>query len=120
MRNLFFAALATIVTLTTASYAADDRNITFVNATGYGINFVGVNPPGDDDWTDNEISGILKDKDSVYIKFNEADKGCRWTIRVTWEGYSTAGLVNNVNLCEIDVVTLHYDRSTNTLSYTEK
>jgi hypothetical protein len=120
MRNLFFAALATIVTLTTASYAADDRNITFVNATGYGINFVGVNPPGDDDWTDNEISSVLKDKDSVYIKFNEADKGCRWTIRVTWEGYSTAGLVNNVNLCEIDVITLHYDRSTNTLSYTDK
>jgi hypothetical protein len=119
MRQLFLAAVATAA-MVTACYAADDRNITFVNATGYGINFVGVNPPGDDDWTDSEISSILKDGDSVYIKFNESDKGCKWTVRVTWEGYSTAGLVNNVNLCEIDVLTLHYDRSTNVLSYTEK
>ena len=119
MRSLFFAVLAT-ATLASTAYAADDRNITFVNATGYGINFVGVNPPGDDDWSDNEISSVLKDADSVYIKFNEADKGCKWTIRVTWEGYTTAGLVNKVNLCEIDVITLHYDRSTNVLSYTEK
>ncbi len=119
MRNLFLAVLAT-ATLATASYAADDRNITFVNATGYGINFIGVNPPDDDDWSDSEISSILKDKDSVYIKFNESDKGCKWSIRVTWEGYSTSGTLRNVNLCEIDVVTLHYDRAADTLSYTTK
>ncbi len=59
MRNAFFAVLATIATLVaSSSFAADDRNITFVNATGYGINFVGVNPPGDDDWDDNEISSL--------------------------------------------------------------
>ena len=58
------------------SFAADERNITVHNATGYGIKFIGVNPPGDEDFTDN----VLKDGDNVYIKFNQSDKGCSWSL----------------------------------------
>ena len=38
---------------------ADDRDFTLVNATGYPIKFLGVNPPGDNVWNENELSGIL-------------------------------------------------------------
>lgn len=86
----------------------------------YGIKFLGFNPPGDDEWNDNEISSVLADEASVYVKFNGADKGCNWNIRVDWDGYDSAMLWRNVDLCTIDVITLHYDKASKTTSFTAK
>jgi hypothetical protein len=87
MRAVFFAIIFAVATLSTAtSFAADERNVTVVNETGYGIKFLGFNPPGDDNCNDNEISGILAD----------------------------------VDLCTIDVITLHYDKASKTTSFTSK
>jgi hypothetical protein len=119
----FFVAL--IVTFAifsgSQSQAADARNVTVVNGTGYGIKFLGFNNPGDNDWSDNELSRTFKDGDSVYVKFNTADEGCKWNIRVEWadEGYPGV-LWRNIDLCEIDEITLHYDRSSDTTSITTK
>jgi len=100
------------------SFGADERNITIYNATGYGIKFIGVNPPGDDDFDENELSEVLRDGQSVYIKFNQADKGCNWTIKIEWAmaGYPSP-LIPNVNLCTIDDIRLLYDRATGVTSY---
>jgi hypothetical protein len=119
----FFVAL--IVTFAifsgSQSQAADARNVTVVNGTGYGIKFLGFNNPGDNDWSDNELSRTFKDGDSVYVKFNTADEGCKWIIMVEWadEGYPGV-LWRNIDLCEIDEITLHYDRSSDTTSITTK
>ena len=108
----FFVALTVVLALLSASpsRAADERNVTVINGTGYGIKFLGFNNPGDNDWSDNEISNTFKDGDNVYVKFNTDDKGCKWNIRVDWadEGYPGV-LWRNVDLCEIDTITLHYD-----------
>jgi hypothetical protein len=55
------------------------------------------------------------------VKFNTADEGCKWNIRVEWadEGYPGV-LWRNIDLCEIDEITLHYDRSSDTTSITTK
>jgi len=83
MRNALVGVVAAACLLsTTPSFGADERNITIYNATGYGIKFIGVNPPGDEVFDDNELSEVLKDGESVYIKFNQADKGCTWTIKI--------------------------------------
>jgi hypothetical protein len=119
MRTGLIAMLAaTCLMSATPSLGADERNITIYNATGYGIKFIGVNPPDDDDFDDNELSEVLKDGESVYIKFNQADKGCNWTIKIDWamEGYPSP-IIRNVNLCTIDDIRLLYDRSTGVTSY---
>ena len=83
MRTGLIAMLAaTCLMSATPSLGADERNITIYNATGYGIKFIGVNPPDDDDFDENELSEVLRDGQSVYIKFNQADKGCNWTIKI--------------------------------------
>jgi hypothetical protein len=122
VKSLFLAIIVAIATLSASpSQAADERNVTVVNGTGYGIKFLGFNNPGDNDWSDNEISRVLKDGDSVYVKFNTADEGCKWNIRVDWadEGYPGV-LWRNVDLCSIDEITLHYDRKTDQTSITTK
>jgi hypothetical protein len=114
MRAIFFACIVAVASLSGPSaFAADERNVTVVNGTGYGVKFLGFNNPGDNDWSDNELSSVLADGASVYVKFNTEDKGCKWNFRIDWadEGYPGV-LWRNIDLCSIDVITLRYDRAT--------
>lgn len=120
MRTFFVALVIAAATLSgSSSFAADERNVTVVNGTGYGIKFLGFNNPGDDDWSDNELppNSVLPDGNSVYVKFNTDDKGCKWNIRIDWadEGYPGV-LWRDIDLCSIDTITLRYDRSTDKTS----
>ena len=92
--------------------AADQRDVTIVNETGYEISFIGVNPPDDNDFGDNELSSGLADGQSVFVKFNNADKGCTWNIKVKWSGYSEQVFFEGLDLCTITKATLRYDRDT--------
>lgn len=102
-----------IAAFSATSHAADDRNVTVVNGTGYGIKFLGFNNPGDNDWSDNELNDTMDDGEKIYVKFNNADKGCKWNIRISWAdaGYPDV-LWRNLDLCSIDKITLKYDRAT--------
>jgi hypothetical protein len=119
MRPSFTQVIAAIMFLGCATaFAADERNITIYNATGYGIKFIGVNEPGDEDFNENELSEVLRDGQSVYVKFNEADSGCKWNIKIDWElpGYASP-LLRNVDLCGINDIRLSYDKATGNTSY---
>jgi hypothetical protein len=116
VKSLFLAFVFVVATLGGSSaFAADQRNVTVVNGTGYGIKFMGFNNPGDDDWSDNELSGALADGGSVYVKFNTADKGCKWNIKIDWADAGYPGVLwHDIDLCSIEVITLRYDRATET------
>ncbi|MGD0023694.1 MAG: hypothetical protein ABSC37_03555 [Xanthobacteraceae bacterium] len=94
--------------------------MTVVNGTGYGIKFLGFNNPGDDDWSDNELPprSVLPNGNSVYVKFNTADQGCKWNFRIDWADPGYPGVLwRDVDLCSISTLTLKYDRATDTTSY---
>lgn len=119
MRQAIIAGLTSAFLLSCVTgFAADQRNVTIYNATGYGIKFIGVNPPGDEDFDENELSEVLHNGQSVYVKFNQADKGCRWNIKIDWElpGYSSP-LLRNLNLCELNDIRLIYDEKTGNTLY---
>jgi hypothetical protein len=105
---LIGAALAAALSL--PAVAADERNFTIVNDTGYEISFIGVNPPGDNDFGENELSSGLAQGQSVYVKFNGADKGCTWNVKVKWTGYAEQVFFEGLDLCSITQATLQYDR----------
>jgi hypothetical protein len=114
MRGLFVAFAIIVATVAGSSaFAADQRNVTVVNGTGYGIKFLGFNNPGDNDWSDNELGGVLADGGSIYVKFNTADKGCKWNFKIDWADPGYPGVLwQNIDLCSIDEITLKYDRDT--------
>lgn len=58
---LKFAMAAAAIALMSAAALAqtDKRNFFVVNATNDRIKFVGVNPPGDEVWNENELEGTL-------------------------------------------------------------
>lgn len=118
MRGIFLAFIFIVAALTTSStFAADQRDVTVVNGTGYGIKFLGFNNPGDDDWSDDELGGNLADGGSIYVKFNTADKGCKWNFKIEWADPGYPGVLwRDIDLCSIDVITLRYDRATDKTS----
>ena len=115
MKTLFLALIVAIAAsgASSSSFAADRRDVTVVNGTGYGIKFLGFNNPGDDDWSDNELSGVLDDGEKIDVKFSVADKGCVWNFKIDWAEPGYPGVVwHKIDLCNTDVITLHYDRNT--------
>jgi hypothetical protein len=82
-----FAALVLLglSVIAAPSFAADARNVSVVNETGYAIKFLGFNAPDDglDEW-DNELEGTLENQASTYVEFNDQDEGCVWNVRVDW------------------------------------
>jgi hypothetical protein len=120
MRTFLVAFIVAFATLSgSSSFAADQRNVTVVNGTGYGIKFLGFNNPGDNDWSDNELApgSVLADGSSVYVKFDTGDKGCKWNIRIDWADAGYPGVLwREIDLCSIEVITLRYDRATDKTS----
>lgn len=121
MKKLALAFAVSVAALTaSSSFAADLRDVTVVNATGYGIKFLGFNNPGDNDWSDNELpsDSVLPNGNQVYVKFNTADKGCKWNFKIDWSDPGYPGVLwRDVDLCQISKLTLKYDRSSDTTSY---
>ena len=64
MRGFVVGAMLAL-SLVSGALAEDQRNVNIVNATGYGIKFLGFNNPGDDDWSDNELGSVLRNGGSV-------------------------------------------------------
>ena len=121
MKALVLGLVLAVATFAhTSSFAADERNVHVINGTGYGIKFLGFNEPDDDEWDENELgdNSVLPNGNGVYVKFNDADDGCVWNIRISWaqEGYPDV-IWHNVDLCKISVITLKYNRSTDTTSF---
>ena len=53
--------------------------------------------------------------------FYTADEVSMWNIKVLLADVGYTGVLwRNIDLCEIDVITLHYDRSSDTTSITTK
>src|SRR3954468_21634999 len=117
MKGIVVGSLLAIA-LMSGAVAEDARNVNIVNETGYGIKCLGFNNPGDDDWSDNELGNVLRNRGSVYVKFNTEDDGCVWNLKIEWADPGYPGVLwNDVDLCKIRTLRLRYNRSTDTTSY---
>jgi hypothetical protein len=113
MKGLLLGLAVALLSAST-SFAADDRDVTVVNGTGYGIKFLGFNNPGDSVWSDNELDEVLADGEEIEVTFDNSHKGCVWNFKIEWAdpGYPDV-LWRNLNLCTISKLTLKWDRATN-------
>lgn len=117
MRRLVFSAAALAATLAALPSHAVDRNVSFINGTGRDIAFVGFNPPGDEDWNDNEIGDVLESGDDEYVKFNQVDHGCTWNIGIVYADDESWVRLDGIDLCVITDITLYYDGDSGVTTY---
>lgn len=119
MRQILFMAMIANAIVCAVPSAAAGAEVRIVNETGYGIAFIGVNSPGDEDWTHNRVMSVIRNGTSTQISL-KAPGTCRRNIRIAWTNDRAPAILSDVDLCSIRVLTLHYDEGTRTLSYEKR
>lgn len=52
----------------------------------------------------------LGDKEEWEIKFHRSTKTCKWDLKVVYSDDDSSAIWTNVDLCQVEKVTIHYDR----------
>lgn len=93
---------------------AGSQDFTLINRTGYQIDEVYVSRVRNRDWG-HDVMGrrTLGDGRSVDITFDAPDRACRWDLKVVYNDGDEA-VWNDLNLCDINKVSLFWDRHNQT------
>ncbi|MDA8445507.1 hypothetical protein [Paracidovorax valerianellae] len=101
--------------LSGASFAAD-ADFTLVNRTGYALNEVYISPTKMDKWGSDRLGrNQLVNGASRKFKFGDT-KHCVQDIKVVFTDDSSEVEWEGFNLCELDKITLKYNRKTGDVS----
>ena len=120
---VFKAALSAValIALLSNSASAGDADFTLTNRTGYDIDSVYVVPSKNRDWgVDRLGKDILANGRSRFLAFNKSGNTCIYDLSVGWVGFSEAAdsVWENINLCEINTITLRYNAQTKVTTMT--
>ena len=115
----FLPLLAVALSFAGAAHAEAKQDFDLSNKTGYEIKEVYVAPSKSDDWEDDVLgTGTLSDGSKVHIKFHRSTTTCEWDLKVVYTDDSSSAVWQKINLCEVEKITIHYSRSTDTTSAT--
>ena len=104
-------ALAIVAMFVTASAFARSGKQDFIlhNQTGVEINSLYVSPHSADDWEEDVLGqDTLASGESLKITFEDRDKHVHWDLKVTDKNNNSLEWYD-LNLVEIEEVTLHWD-----------
>ena len=81
-------------------------------ASGNPIKHVFIDLSSSDEWTDDVLGrDILENGDTVSITFGKADRGCKWDMKVVYDDGESA-VWSGFNLCQINAITLKWNKNT--------
>lgn len=108
-----FVAFATLISPASAQQAKQDFRL--VNRTGFTISEVFVSPAKADDWEEDVLGDDeLDNGQSTTIKFSRKTTACVYDLKVTYSEDDEEAVWNNIDLCQVSTITLHYDRAKKT------
>ena len=114
MRTFGLASLATVVLLSLAVPAvAEDAKQDFklVNKTGYELKEIFVSPAKKDSWEEDILGdNTLEDGKVLNVHFNPKTHTCKWDLKVVYTDDDSHAIWSDINLCEVDKITIRYDR----------
>jgi hypothetical protein len=113
-------AWLTMPTLLAPAYSQEAKqDFDLVNQTGYQIKAVYVSPGKSDDWEEDVLGEDLLDQgDTWQIRFHRSEKTCHWDLKVVYADDGSSAVWQNIDLCSVDKITIHYNRKTDTTSAT--
>ena len=122
LRNLAFVVAAVSGFLGSTAAIAGDADFTVVNKTGFTINGIYLSPTNKTEWGKERLGAekVLKQGQSVLIKFSDKAK-CKQDMLVQFDDKSASELTwEELNLCEINKLTLKYNKAKNEVSYDQE
>jgi hypothetical protein len=112
MKAFFAAAFAAVLALTAPSFAQDAKqDFNMVNKTGYELKALYVSPSKSDDWGDDILGQDgLADGQVVNVHFSPKVHTCKWDLKVTYSDDNSSAVWSDIDLCNVEKITIHYDR----------
>ena len=109
------ALLGALLFVVPAVASAANQDFSVKNKTGYQIDSIYVSPHSNRNWGDDVMSRgvVLEDDETLDISFPHSASACHFDLMVAYNDGDKATW-DDLNLCEISTVTLHYDRKAGT------
>ena len=102
--------------LVSANAIAGDADFTLVNGTGYTIREVYLSPANAKSWGNDRLGdGDLPNGKARLIKFKDS-ANCEQDMQVVFDKGDTEVVWEGLDLCEINKLTLKYNRAAKTVS----
>jgi hypothetical protein len=112
-----FVALTAVFGAAQAQEAKQDFSL--VNRTGYEIKEVYVSPSKSSDWEEDILGdGVLEDKGARDVHFHRSNKTCHWDLKVVYTVDSSSAVWDDIDLCTVEKITIHYDKDADKTSAT--
>ena len=109
--GLFIAAMAVVLGVV-AAHAKGPQDFTLVNKTGVTIDKLFIAPHSSDSWEEDILGkDTMADGESLDIKFHRTEKAKMWDLKIVDKAGNSLEW-ENLNLLEIEQVTLNYDAKT--------
>jgi hypothetical protein len=113
------AAVAAVVFAGTAVAQNAKQDFRLSNKTGYELKAVYVAPSKSDDWEDDVMGqDVLGDGQAVNIHFKGKTNTCIYDLKVVYSDDDSSAVWQKINLCEIEKITIKYDRKSDKTSAT--
>ena len=108
--------LAIAGAFTAGAVFAGDADFTLANRTGYDIREVYISASHRNAWGNDRMGdGVLENGRSKLFRFSDK-ASCKQDIMVVFDDDGSKVVWEDVDLCEINKITLKYNRSTKTVS----
>lgn len=107
--------LASFAFLSVALAQEAKQDFSIVNLTGYELSHIYVAPTKSDDWG-SDIMGpnTVPNGTTVNVHFEAGTKTCHWDLKVTYSDDDSSAFWRNIDLCEVERITIRYNRQTDT------
>ena len=114
LRHLILAVAAT---LSAGTSIAGDADFVMVNRTGYQIREIYISAANKNDWGKDRMgeNGTLDNNRQRTFRFGNR-AACKQDIKAVFDEGDTEVVWEDLDLCEINKLTLKYDRKTKTVS----
>ncbi len=113
----FGLALVTAAFLSPLAAQAGDQDFTLINKTGYQIDEVYVATPSSKSWGKDIMGdGVLGNGAKKMVKFKNSTTACDWQLAVKFSDGSEVEWEDAFDLCEVEVITLKYNKGTGVTS----
>lgn len=109
-----WAALAAL--LVAAPALAGDADFTLVNKTGYTIREIYISPANKNNWGNDRMGRNVLDHNKSRL-FRFSDKAhCEQDLKVVFEDGDAEVIWEDIDLCEVNKLSIRYDRKSRTVS----
>jgi len=108
---MFAVAIAGIAVAVPAAAQDAKQDFRLVNRTGYELKEVYVAPSKSESWEEDILgTGTLEEGKAVNIHFSPKVQTCKWDLKVVYTVDDSNAVWSNINLCDVDKITIFYDK----------